>query len=134
MTSGLRKTHRFIWITLGLLVSSLIALSTIATKKPLEIDKDFSVVSKHKTQRAVFEDAYFVINLNEKNELNNLEIILKKPLKSASSLVYGYSNNSKNLLGSIDTKGRYTFTIDKFTTSIAIYDEIKKTNIAKIKL
>lgn len=136
MTSGLRKTHKIIWIVLIIIMPVLIVLSIKSIKEPLLTDGDLSLTPILSGQRIVLDDDSFFIGVKEQNSLNALQIILKKPLKSASSLVYGVlpSEKKDTYLGVLDKKGVYMFEIDKQIRSIRIYDEIKKSDIVNIEL
>lgn len=114
----------------------LIVLSIKSIKEPLLTDDDLSLTPILSGQRIVLDDDSFFIGVKEQNSLNALQIILKKPLKSASSLVYGVlpSEKKDTYLGVLDKKGVYMFEIDKQIRSIRIYDEIKKSDIVNIEL
>ncbi|MDH7447762.1 hypothetical protein [Aquimarina sp. 2201CG14-23] len=135
MTSGLRKTHKIIWLLLIIVIPILLVLSVNSIKESLLIDGDVTV-SETSGQRTVLDDESFLIGIKELETSNTLQLILKKPLKSASSLVYGVtpSNTDGKYLGTLDKKGVYTFKIDKSIKSIRVYDEIKKNNIVNIEL
>ncbi|WP_106793291.1 hypothetical protein [Aquimarina sp. Aq78] len=135
MTSGLRKMHKIVWILLIIVMPVLIFLSIKSIKEPLLTDGDVSLTPIRSGQRIVLDDDSFFIGIKEQNSLNALQIILKRPLQSASSLIYGISNHKKDTyLGTLDKKGVYTFEIDKKIRSIRIYDEIKKNDIINIEL
>ncbi|WP_109302672.1 hypothetical protein [Aquimarina sp. AU474] len=136
MTSGLRKMHKIIWIMLIVIVPVLIFLSIQSIKQPLLTDSDVLLTSEESGKRAVIDNEHLSISIDEQGSSNTLQLILKKPLKSASSIVYAVSSNQqkRSLLGVLDTKGIYTFELNKLTESITIYDEIKKSDIINIKL
>ncbi|WP_298309786.1 hypothetical protein [uncultured Aquimarina sp.] len=135
MTSGLRKTHKMIWLLLIIAIPILLVLSVNSIKEPLLTDSDIST-SETTGQHTVLENENFLISIKEQATSNALQIILKKPLKSASSIVYGVTQNNEDgaYLGVLDKKGIYTFDVDKSTKSIRVYDEIKKNNIINIVL
>ncbi|WP_299247066.1 hypothetical protein [uncultured Aquimarina sp.] len=136
MTSGLRKTHKIIWIILLITVPVLIMFSIHSIKEPLLTDNDVLLSEKISGQRSVLENDTFYISIKEQNSSNALQVILKKPLKTASSIVYSLtpSNGNGTYLGTLSKKGIYQFEVDKSTRSIRIYDEIKKNNIINITL
>ncbi|WP_024771797.1 hypothetical protein [Aquimarina macrocephali] len=135
MTSGIRKMHKIIWILLIIIMPVLIILSIKSIKEPLLTDGDVSLTPTLSGQRIIIEDDIFFISIKEQSSFNSLQIILKRPIKSASSLIYGISNHKKDTyLGTINKKGVYTFEIDKKIRSIRIYDEIKKNDIINIEL
>ncbi|WP_298544564.1 hypothetical protein [uncultured Aquimarina sp.] len=136
MTSGLRKAHKITWILLLIAVPVLIMFSIHSIKEPLLTDNDVLLSEKISGQRTVLENDTFYISIKEQNSSNALQIILKKPLKTASSIVYSLtpSNGDGTYLGTLSKKGIYQFEVDKSTRSIRIYDEIKKNNIINITL
>ncbi|WP_299443666.1 hypothetical protein [uncultured Aquimarina sp.] len=136
MTSGLRKTHKIIWILLLIAVPVLLMFSIHSIKEPLLTDSDVLISEKVSGQRTVLENDTFYISIKEQNSSNALQVILKKPLKTASSILYGItpSNGDGNYLGTLSKKGIYQFEVDKSTKSIRIYDDIKKNNIINIAL
>lgn len=137
MTSDLRKAHKIIWIILIIAIPVLIVFSIKSIKEPLFTDSDLKIVSKDNVQNTILDNDSFHISVQGKNTpLNMLNIVVKKPLKSASSIVYGTSSNSEKeiYLGIIDKKGIYTFDIDKSIKELRIYDDIKKIDISNLKL
>ncbi len=136
MTSGLRKMHKTMWIMLIVIVPILIFLSIKSIQQPVLTDSDVSLTAKLSGERAIIDNEYFFMSIDEEEDSNTLKLILKKPLKSASSIVYEENINRQNrtFLGVLDKKGIYTFELNKLTESITIYDEIKKNDIINIKL
>ncbi|AXT19122.1 hypothetical protein D7030_14140 [Flavobacteriaceae bacterium AU392] len=137
MTSDLRKVHKIIWIILIIAIPVLIVFSIKSIKEPLFTDSDLKIVSKNNVQNTILDNDSFHISVQGKNtSLNMLNIVVKKPLKSASSIVYGTSSDSGKeiYLGVIDKKGIYTFDIDRSIKGLRIYDDIKKIDISNLKL
>lgn len=136
MTSGLRKTHKIIWILLLIIIPVLIMFSIHSIKEPLLTDGDVLISEEVSGQRTILENDSFYISIKEQNSSNALQVILKKPLKTASSIVYGVtsSNGDGKYLGTLSKKGIYKFEVDKSIKSILIYDDIKKNNIINIAL
>ncbi|MDY8134551.1 hypothetical protein [Aquimarina sp. 2201CG5-10] len=136
MTSGLRNTHKIIWILLIIAVPILIILSVQSIKEPLFSDNDELFISETSNQRTILEDQNFLIHIKEQNTGNVLHIILKKPLKSASSLVYGITTDTQKevYIGTLNNTGQYSFDIDKLIKKVKIYDEIKQNDILNIEL
>lgn len=136
MTSGLRKAHSIIWICLIVIIPILLVLSVKSIREPLITDNDVTIKSTSNGEQTILENSQFLIGVKELNSVKHIRIILKKPLKSASSMVYGTLNNgtTDQFLGVIDKKGVYQFKADTSIKTIRIYDEIKKNNIIKLEL
>ena len=136
MTSGLRKAHKIIWIVLVLIVPVLIVFSVTGIKEPLLTDSDLVLSNYETANQSILEDEHFSISLKVEKTVNKLQIILKRPLKSASAVVFGISSkaNKEEYLGTIDRKGVYTFNLRKATKGIRIYDGLKEIEILNIKL
>ena len=138
MNSGLRKTHLRIWIVVVLITPVCIAISIWGRPSfPLSESshKKHTVQALPRIVKEV-ETGYLKINLRgENNLIKQLEIIVKTPLKSASTIVYYYENKGKGrYIGSIQSKGLYRFPIDKSIQGIILYDPIKRREIQQIEL
>ncbi|WP_299674210.1 hypothetical protein [uncultured Dokdonia sp.] len=136
MTSGLRKAHKMIWMALGLLGTVLIVASINSVKEPLGIDSDSAISKIQKGTFSIEDDAQLSVSIEELATVNKLQIVVKKPLKSAATSVYVINKNQERsiLLGSIDKKGLYTFDIEKTVKRVQLYDGIKKRIIRNIDL
>jgi hypothetical protein len=136
MTSGLRKAHKIIWIVLGLLGAVLIVLSINSVKQPFLTDSDASIATTTEGVHTIEDNAQFYMSIEEQANSNTLQIVLKRPLKSASTIVYTLTSDLKKgtFLGTIDKKGLYAFDIDKSIKKIQLYDGIKNNEIRNIDL
>ncbi|SNR49487.1 hypothetical protein [Dokdonia pacifica] len=136
MTSGLRKTHKIMWMVLGLLGAVLIVLSINSVKEPLGIDNEIITSKTQKGAVPVENNAQLYASIEELATVNKLQIVIKKPLKSAATSVYTVDENQERstFIGSIDNKGLYTFDIEKTVKKIQLYDGIKKSVIYNIDL
>ena len=136
MTSGLRKAHKFMWLFLGALGMVLIVASIKSVKQSLPLDKNISAVEPVEGFHIVQDNADWLIQIKEATPKNKVDIIVKRPLKSASTGVYTTSSNQEReaFLGSMDKKGVYSFEVDKTVTNIQLFDAIKNTTIQNIEL
>ena len=134
MNSGLRKTHKIMWMVLGLLGAVLIVLSINSVKESIGIDKDASITTTQQDAHIIEDNADWHISIQELSGKNKLQIVVKKPLKSASTSVYTTQGEQERgtFLGSIDNKGLYTFTVEKSVKEVQLYDGIKKSVIRNI--
>ena len=138
MNSGLRKTHLRIWVVVVLIAPVIIAISILGRPS---FPWSESSHKKHTVQALPqivkeVETVHLKMNLRgENNLIEQLEIIVKTPLKSASTTVYYFENKEKGrYIGSIHSKGLYRFPIDKDIQGIILYDPIKKRDIQQIDL
>lgn len=136
MTSGLRKAHKIIWLVLGILGVVLIVLSVKSVKQSLDIDRDISVIKKPTTEHTITDNADWYIAVEELTDTNVIQIVVKRPLKSASTGVYEMSSNQERgaFIGTMDKKGLYTFKLDKTVKKIQLFDAIKNDVIQNIDL
>lgn len=136
MTSGLRKTHKIIWLLLALIVPVLIISSVMDYKELFLTDADLVVGSMYANQQTILENENLTINFDKQSGKNRLELILKRPLKNPSAVVFATTadNPKGRYLGSLDKKGIYNFNLQKMDKGIRIYDGIKKADIIDIDL
>ena len=136
MTSGLRKVHKFMWLFLGALGIVLIVASIKSVKQSFPLDNDLSAIEPVEGFHTIQDNADWLIHIKEATPKNTLEIIVKRPLKSASTGVYAATSDQErgSFLGSMDKKGLYTFEVDKTVTNIQLFDAIKNTTIQNIAL
>jgi hypothetical protein len=136
MTSGLRKAHKIIWIVLTVVGVVLIVFSIKSVKQQLHTDGDIAITTASDAVHTIENNPQLYVSIEELANSNTLQIAIKKPLKSASTVVYALTpeNNQGAFLGSIDKKGLYTFDIDKSIKKIQLYDGIKNNEIRNIDL
>ena len=131
MISGQRKAHYIIWILIAICVPVFMFLSV----KGLDFDtteRESPVTEKVKKGNLLKTSENEFMKANVYND--HLEIILKLPLKNASTIVYNTDENGKRLnsVGQITASGIYTFKINDELLGVALYDAIKETEITKI--
>jgi hypothetical protein len=132
MTSGQRKVHKFAWILMAITIPILIFFSI----KNL----DFSETKESKTlvKQMSKKDA---LKIAENEQIgaslfeNSIEIIVKSTLKTSSTVVYTMKESGEKgiALGQVSTVGIYTFSITNSIKGIVIFDEIKQTEITKLR-
>ena len=130
MTSGLRKTHKYIWLALIIIIPVIMLFSI----KDLDVfSLENSTASKIKSSKKVslqsFENDIVKTTVFE----NHIEIILKTTLKNPSSIVYEMNTigNKSSVIGQLTTAGIYNFNINNLPEGIIIYDDLKDTEITK---
>ncbi|CAM1344157.1 hypothetical protein [Tenacibaculum amylolyticum] len=127
MTSGLRKTHRYVWLVLILVMPILMYFA---------IQNDpYTVLENTKT---VKEPSSFISkneHLSYQKKGVALLILIKKPFKNASVAVYELQNGEQgDILGEIaSAQETYAFNINANADGFLLYDVIKKEAITKIK-
>ena len=132
MTSGLRKAHRHIWLILVIAVPVLMVFAI----KDLNFSKtnsgrSFNTEFTKKNTKPAFENDLIKVAFYS----NSIELILKKTLKSASSIVYAVDNKGvKTVIGQLTTSGKYQFDVTETPNNILIRDEIKDVLITQTNL
>ncbi len=130
MTSGLRRAHKYIWLLLIIIVPVIMFFSI----------KDLDIFSSENNNASQFKGSKKVSLKSFENDIikiavfeNHLEIILKTPLKSSSSIVYEMDKkgNKSNIIGQLATVGIYNFDINNLPKGIIIYDDLKDVEITK---
>lgn len=129
MTSGLRKAHRYIWLILVIVIPVIIVFAI----------KDLQFTDTNTVQITTEEFTKKNAKPDFENEIikvafypNDIELILKEPLKNASSTVYAIDgNNEKMVLGQLTTPGKYQFEVQNTPKNIMLYDQIKDSLITK---
>ncbi|WP_422105955.1 hypothetical protein [Winogradskyella sp.] len=131
MTSGQRKAHKFIWLVLAV----AIPIFMFITIKNLDFNRsDDNDITAVKTLNEKFiktaENDLIKVNVYKKY----IEVILKSPLKHASSVVYATSNQGKKgqALGQLTTVGIYKFNITDVPTGLLVYNPLKELEITKL--
>jgi len=132
MISSQRKRHRWIWIIIGVVLPLLAVLAVLRTPS-----FPYSKTSEILTETSLpilkeIESDLFKINLRGASDnVEELELLLKVPLKSPSAVVF---DDQQNVLGQIGARGVYRFPIRPANTAITIKDPIKNQIITEIKL
>jgi hypothetical protein len=135
MTSNLRKAHKLIWIILILTIPVVLVFAVLEIKEPAIDDSDL-VLAEAPVGQMVLDDETFSMSVQKAGESSQLHIILKRPMKSPSAVIYGVSSEAKKeyFLGVIDKKGMYNFELSDGTKGIRIHDAIKEEDIINIEL
>jgi len=125
-TLGLKRTHLIIWSLLIFIVSSFIYKSLEQT----DFTKKNNLIEKFVKNESYIENDLIAIS----KDSNTLFIKLKKPIKSASSLVYtcDVQGNKILLLGQVDRNKAYNFKIEDDIQGVLIFDSIKTKTITKL--
>lgn len=119
MIAGQRKAHKYIWIGMVIVLPVLIVF---AVK-----DLDF------RSERAQITSGESPISVSRTEQ--SVTIQVNTPLKSTASLVYEMQTNGSQgkVLGQLEGKGDYNFSISQGAKGIYIVDPIKKVELLKIE-
>ncbi len=128
-----RKAHKFIWLLLLIIIPTIMFFSI----KDLDLfssnpNNSSQLSGPKKTPISIFENDIVKASVYE----SKIEIILKKTLKNASSVVYEINSEGKKgqLIGQLTTAGIYDFNIHNLPKGIIIYDDLKQAEITKLSL
>jgi len=135
MTSNLRKAHKLIWIILFLTIPVAMVFAVLEIKKPAINDGNL-VLTEALSGQMVLDNEIFSMSVQKAGETNRLHVIVKRPMKNPSAVIYGVSSEDKKeyFLGVIDKKGMYNFELRDSTRGIRMYDAIKEQDIINIEL
>ena len=135
MTSNLRKAHKVIWLFLIIVVPLALIFSVLGIQASTLTDADISNQRIH-TEAAILDNDQLIISLNQQEKPYSVMMVLKKSLSSPTPVAYAVSSSAKESspLGAMDTKGMYTFPVDRSVKSIRIYDELKKVELLTVDL
>jgi len=135
MTSGQRKTHKYIWLTLTICIPICIYLSvknlSFSSKNTLELKSEITAKKILKTK----QNEIVKVTTFKNSHSNSIEIILKTPIKNATAVAYLLNKNftKGELIGQITTVGIYNFNIEnEIEFGVVIYDALKETLITKL--
>ncbi len=136
MNTRQRKKHKIIWLLLLVIVPILLVFTIVNLKEPLFTQNNALGVVKAEAKQIMLENETFTVLLDPKNTDGNLQIFLKKSLESPAPLVYAVSKDmpKDSYIGTLTAKGKYDFKINSTTTSVKIYDAIKKEELLNIPL
>ena len=132
MTSGQRKIHRFSWIAITIIVPILIFFSVRNLDFQQKENSSSFTEIRNETILKSAENEFLKIN----QYTNSIEVIVKSPLKTSSSVLYSIDErgNKRNTLGQVSTVGIYRFEMNQKIQGIILYDEIKESEITKLSL
>lgn len=126
-----RKAHRYIWILIAvgfpiLLIFSIKDLDYTSPSKP-EINASKARVSENQSS----ENEWIRISKNA----DDLEILLKKSLKSSASVLYELNDQGEagEIIGQLSSVGFYSFHPSRKIKGVILFDDLKKTEITKLK-
>lgn len=127
MTSGLRKIHKPTWIVILLILPVLMYVS---------IQQDPNALLENSNRVNVTPSSFIDENefISYQQKDNQLTLVVKKPLKNASAVVYELKNGKKGgFLGELTGANQtYVFNVDSKINGFLLYDALKETPILKI--
>lgn len=133
MDAQLRKRHKYIWLVLAVVLPVLLVfvikdLDFSSQKAITEQLADGSILKEIKT-----DNIHAVIRKQDSGYI--LEVNLKTPLQSASNLLQGVGDTSKDVfvIGQLEGIGLYRFDLDRDIDGIIIYDALKEQEIQKLE-
>lgn len=139
MIRALRKKHRIIWYLIPVLTVPIVVISIV--HRPVFMKTENALVTEIQAMGEIlkeYENADLKVNLRgRENLLNQLEIILKIPLKSPFCVVHAYYKNGQQMaLGTIGQRGIYRFSIENNEpiSELIFKDEIKQEEVTRLKL
>ncbi len=133
MDAQLRKRHKYIWLVLVVMLPVLLGfvIKDLNFSSQKTITKQLangSILKEIKT-----DNVHAVLRKQDSGYL--LEVNLIKPLQSASNLLQGVADTSKEVfvIGQLEGMGLYRFDLDQDIQGIMIYDALKKQEIQKLE-
>lgn len=130
MDAGLRKRHKYIWLFLAIVIPILLIL--------VIKDLDFSQTTDANHTTEALSNPINQVKHNlmdavviEKDGAGVLELNVKQPLKSASSIIFSLNDNQE--IGQIEGVGTYSFALKTEIGGIIIKDVIKNQEILKLE-
>ncbi len=134
MIASQRRAHKLIWLVIAVLVPIFLffTIKNLTFSPPTnaqEANIGFAYSDFYKKVENEFVSMVFY-----GDERNHLELYVKKPLKSASSIVYALdkSGNKAHVLGKISGTGKYRFDAKIGISGILIHDVLKNREILKL--
>lgn len=128
MDANLRKRHKYSWLLLAIMLPILLILiiKDLDFNQPENISYEPNGSSSNNMVDA---------NLAKSDGAYILELNVKSPLKSASSVIYALDMKGEKgtKLGQINGVGSYTFPSEKEIQGIIIQDVLKNQEILKLK-
>ena len=130
-----RKRHKYIWLTIAMIlpIAMFFAAKNVSFH---QVEKKMPQLANKTNAMARATNKQLEIALvKTTNASYTLEIQLKEPLVSTSSLVYGLdaTGNKGVLLGQLNGIGDYNFVSRKSVSGIVVHDAIKGNEILKLK-
>ncbi len=128
-----RRTHKYIWVVLVLLMPILFALAIWDLSYGPE-EQNIAMETKEKGTSLVIENEWLRTAIVTTTGKSSLNLVLKEPLKHPSALVYtmNKSGEKEQLLGQLTGTGEYYFPIPNRIHGILLFDPIKEFEIEKL--
>lgn len=128
MTPALRKTHRYAWYALAVLlpVGWLAAIRAIPGDiRQQPVRREQAPALPVLTQSRQSGDLLINLRQDSNGTRRQLEIFIQKPLTNPNALVILESQNAEQALGLLGTRGVRRFNLDSLTTPIKLRLEDK---------
>ena len=134
MDYRLRRRHKWMWLILTPILAILLFLSA----KNLDFFPSIDTLQTDNVEGNVvkeIENAEIKAILSNTSEQYLLNIWVKNPLKSTSSVVYAINPNGEKgeVLGQLEGKGNYVFSSKANIDGFLVMDEIKNQQILKLE-
>ena len=134
MDYRLRRRHKWMWLILTPILAILLFLSA----KNLDFFPSMDTLQMDNVEGNVvkeIENAEIKAILSNTSEQYLLNIWVKNPLKSTSSVVYAINANGEKgeVLGQLEGKGNYVFSSKANIDGFLVMDEIKNQQILKLE-
>ena len=139
MNAGLRKRHLMFWILILIILPIIMIRAKMnVPEQPIE-GKSYTIKNKQnpnliKEVNDIKNGMKFNFRGTDEKTINQLEVVLIKPLRDASSSLFelNYNDEKGTFLGELSETGVYRFSLkNKRLYGILIYDEIKKEVVTK---
>ncbi|WP_196891157.1 hypothetical protein [Aureivirga marina] len=139
MNAGLRKRHLIFWILILIILPIIMIRAKInVPKQPIE-NKTYLEVNKQKPVlikeiNDMNDGLKFNFRGDNDKQISQLEVILVKPLKDASSTLFelNYNDEKGTYIGELSQTGVYRFPIkNQRLYGVLIFDEIKNDVVIK---
>jgi len=128
-----RRVHWITWILIALLLPATVMFAVMSRHLPAHsgIDTQIGEQAKGEVVHEVDSDVLKVNIRAVDGVASQLEVVLKKPLKAASTLIYDEKNQ---LLGSLGKRGVYRFSIERQPQVLKLKDGLKQGDLLQIEL
>lgn len=137
MTPVLRKTHRYTWFVLAVLlplgwVSAILVIPGPVCQEPARAPQPEALSELRSTRQS----ARFLVNWRSDPSTGRrqVEVLITKPLESPNAVVRAaVAGRADRMLGLLGSKGLYRFDLgspDAQSIRIRIDDDLKKTTLA----
>ncbi|WP_190811360.1 hypothetical protein [Flagellimonas sp. S3867] len=130
MDAGLRKRHKYIWLLLTLVLSTLLIMVIKSLNFNPRVESSYA---SEEVADPIKEAKHDVMDVTvvKTVDAHVLELNVKQPIKSASSVIFTLDENQK--IGQLEGIGTYTFQLENEISGIIIKDVIKNQEILKLE-